>query len=328
MKQSIATAVRKTTLDIEKLIGLYELSNRADGKRETTIRGYNDILRLFIRFLDSRMYGNDLSVFNINTARDYILYLRNKPKYEGHPFTPTQKTTLSSETLRDHIRALRAFSTWLYQEGYTPENRLGNLKLPRAAQRMIDPLNNEEIILITNSINKETPTGYRNYAIVTTALDSGLRASELAGIKLSKLSLQNGYIRVIGKGNKERVVPIGKSVSTTLWRYIDKFRPRPRDPECDYLFLSRDGKPITVNTIKLVFTRLAKKSGVTRLHCHLCRHSFAINYLMNGGDIFSLREILGHTTLDMVNHYLHFTSSQIMERHRKFSPMDKLLNPA
>ena len=128
----------------------------------------------------------------------------------------------------------------------------------------------------------------------------------------------------MGKGAKERIVPIGKFVQMTLWHYISQIRPKPVDTECDKLFLSRNGKPITVNTIKLIFTRLAKSSGVGKLHAHLCRHTFAINYLLNGGDIFSLKEILGHTTLDMVNHYLHFTSSQITAQHHKYSPMDRL----
>ncbi|MFC1958928.1 tyrosine-type recombinase/integrase [Chloroflexota bacterium] len=129
---------------------------------------------------------------------------------------------------------------------------------------------------------------------------------------------------VLGKGSKERIVPIGKYVQITLWSYIDKVRPEPVNPGVKNLFLTRDGKPITVNTLKLYFSRLAKTSGVNRLHAHMCRHTFAINYLLNGGDIFSLKEILGHTTLDMVNHYLHFTSSQITAQHRKYSPMDKL----
>ncbi len=119
-------------------------------------------------------------------------------------------------------------------------------------------------------------------------------------------------------------MPIGKFVQIELLHYIEKVRPQPYGRDYDRLFLSRGGKSITVNTVKLVFSRLAKSSGVNRLHAHLCRHTFAINYLLNGGDIFSLREILGHTTLEMVNHYLHFTSSQITAQHRKYSPMDKL----
>jgi site-specific recombinase XerD len=129
---------------------------------------------------------------------------------------------------------------------------------------------------------------------------------------------------VIGKGSKERLVPLGKMVQKALWNYINMARPKPTRSECDNLFLSSTGYPITVNTIKLIFSRLAKTSGIVRLHAHLCRHSFAINYLLNGGDIFSLQEILGHTTLEMVRHYLHFTSSQVAMQHHKYSPMDKL----
>jgi len=187
----------------------------------------------------------------------------------------------------------------------------------------MEPLTPEETKKTIDSINKRTLTGARNNAIFVTLLDTGLRVSEVASIKLSNLNLKDGYIKVIGKGAKERVVPIGQYVRMTLWSYIDKVRPEPNNQD-NHLFLTRYGKPITVNALKLFFSRLAKTSGVYRLHAHLCRHTFAINYLLNGGDIFSLKEILGHTTLDMVSHYLHFTSSQITDQHRKYSPMDKL----
>jgi len=157
---------------------------------------------------------------------------------------------------------------------------------------------------------------------VVTLFDTGLRASELAGIKLTDLNLEGGFLKVMGKGSKERTVPIGRYVRMILLNYIENIRSRRSSP--DYVFLSPGEKPLTANTLKLFFSRLAKKSGVGRLHAHLCRHTFAINYLLNGGDIFSLKEILGHTTLEMVNHYLHFTSSQITEQHHKYSPMDKL----
>lgn len=189
---------------------------------------------------------------------------------------------------------------------------------------MMEPLKPEEIDKIIESINRESPTGVRNHAIFVTLLDSGLRASEVANIILNNLNLKDGFIKVMGKGSKERVVPIGEHVRKVLWSYIDKVRPKPTAQVCNSLFLSREGKPITVNTVKLMFTRLAESSGIERLHAHLCRHTFAVNYLLNGGDVFSLREILGHTTLEMVNHYVHFTSSQITAQHHKYSPMDKL----
>ncbi len=322
---NITTRILKNDeITLGEFINRYEFSNRADGKTEKTIKGYNEILKSFATYLKNAGSYNGISYFNIDTAREYILYLRNRPKFNNHPYTPTQNTMLSPQTLRCHTRSLKAFSTWLYSEGYTIENRLKNLKLPKASAKLIEPLTPEEIKKISASINKKLPTGSRNYAIFATLLDTGLRASEAAGITLNNLNLTDGYIKVMGKGSKERIVPIGKYIQMTLWTYVDKVRPEPVNPEYNYLFLTRGGEPITVNTIKLIFSRLAKNSSVKKLHAHLCRHTFAINYLLNGGDIFSLREILGHSTLEMVNHYLHFTSSQITEQHHKYSPMDKL----
>lgn len=309
---------------IDNLIIRYELSNQADGKSPKTISWYKDILTQFSAYLKVEQYPSYLSAFSMDTVRGYILYLQHKPKFKGHPYTPEQSKLLSPRTVQCHVRALKAFSSWLYAEGYISENRLKNLKIPKAPVTGIEPLTPEEIKKITASINKKSPIGTRNYAIFATLLDTGLRASEEANITLNNLNLVDGYIKVMGKGSKERIVPFGKYVQMTLWAYIDKVRPEPGSPDCNNLSLTKGGKSITVNTIKLLFSRLAKRSGVERLHAHLCRHTFAINYLLNGGDIFSLKEILGHTTLEMVNHYLHFTSSQIMTQHHKYSPMDKL----
>jgi len=314
----------EVNLTFDEFISRYKLSNRSESKSEKTIQWYNEILMSFFRYQRSKGSHNDLSGFTVDAAREYILYLRNRPKFDSHPYTPTQNAKLSPQTLRCHTRGLKAFSTWLYINEYTTENRLKNLKLPKAPAKLIEPLTPEDIKRITSSINQNSPTGVRNHAIFVTALDNGMRASELASAKLQQANIKEGHIKVVGKGAKERIVPIGKFVQMTLWHYISQRRPKPVDDNCDNLFLSPRGKPITGNTIKLVFTRLAKRSGIERLHAHLCRHTFAINYLLNGGDIFSLREILGHTTLDMVNHYLHFTTSQIATQHHKYSPMDKL----
>jgi site-specific recombinase XerD len=311
-------------ITIGELLKRFTISNQTDGKNPKTITWYRDMLTQFSAYLKTERHPCHLSAISLDIVRGYVLYLRHKPKFKGHPFTPTQADYLSPRTVQCHVRALKAFSSWLYAEGCTPENRLKNLKIPKAPVTMIEPLTPEEIKKITVSINKKSPTGARNHTIFVTLLDTGLRASETASITLSNLNLKDGYIKVMGKGLKERIVPIGKYVRMTLWIYIEKVRPESTSLDCNNLFLSSNGKVITVNTMKLIFPRLAKSSSVVRLHAHLCRHTFAINYLLNGGDIFLLREILGHTTLDMVNHCLHFTSSQITAQHHKYSPMDKL----
>ena len=324
MADTVVLTKRVQVLTIGELLNRYALSNQADGKSPKTIAWYRDILNQFSAYLKTERYPCHLSAISLDIVRGYVLYLRHKPKFKGHPFTPTQADYLSPRTVQCHVRALKAFSSWLYSEGYTEENRLKNLKLPKAPITVMEPLTPEETKKIIGSINRKTRTGARNNDIFVTLLDTGLRASEAATITLNNLNLTDGYIKVMGKGAKERIVPIGKYVQMTLWSYIDKVRPEPAIPDFNNLFLSSNGEPMTVNTIKLVFSRIAKNSGVKRLHAHLCRHTFAINYLLNGGDIFSLKEILGHTTLDMVDHYLHFTSSQITAQHHKYSPMDKL----
>ncbi len=312
------------TRSLDDIIHCYAVSNQAENKSPATVTWYNDMLRSFSDYMKRTQDSCRLNDFTVDIVRGYIIFLRQKPKYQGHPCTPEQTMLLSPKTLQGHVRALKAFSSWLFADGYTKENVLSNLKLPKAPVKLMEPLTPDEISQVIRSIDRNTLTGARNYTMLVTLLDTGLRASELANITLGNLDLTEGFIKVMGKGSKERIVPIGKFVRMTLWNYIERIRPRYSGSDNNYLFLTPGGKPILVNTVKLLFSRLAKVSGVTRLHAHLCRHTFAINYLMNGGDIFSLREILGHTTLEMVNHYLRFTSSQITEQHHKYSPMDKL----
>ena len=316
--------IAPVSLGLRELIAWYQISNQADGKSPRTIAWYTEMLMSFLNYIKKELYCHDLLAFSIDNVRNYIIYLHNKPKFQGHPFIPQQNKLLSPRTVQCHVRALKAFASWLYAEGYTDQNILANLKMPKATSKVMEPLTPQEIKKVVSSINRQSYSGERNHGILVTLLDSGLRASEAAGITLDNLNLKGGYIKITGKGDKERIVPIGKFVQMELLHYIEKVRPQPYYSDCDKLFLSRGGKPITVNTVKLVFSRLAKSSGVNRLHAHLCRHTFAINYLLNGGDIFSLREILGHTTLEMVNHYLHFTSSQITAQHQKYSPMDRM----
>ena len=316
--------IRVKELTIDELLARYAVSNQAEGKSTRTTTWYTDLLTQFLRYLKANGYQCTLSTFNIDIIRGYVLFLQRRSRFQGHPFISQEGELLSPKTVQCHVRVLKAFSTWLYEEEYTSTNRLKNLKLPKAAVRIMEPLTLQEIKKIVSSINRKSYSGERNHAVLVTLLDSGLRASEVAGIRLSNLNLGDGYIRITGKGNKERIVPIGKFVRMELMHYIEKVRPHVCGGDCSNLFLTQGGRPMTLNTVKMVFSKLARSSGINRLHAHLCRHTFAINYLLNGGDIFSLREILGHSTLEMVNHYLHFTSSQITAQHHQYSPMDRI----
>ena len=166
-----------------------------------------------------------------------------------------------------------------------------------------------ELSLIYSAIGGDTTWGGRYLAIVTTFLDTGLRRSELAELKVDDVHLEEGRLKVMGKGRKERIAPLGNSARRTLIRYFYHFRSHPFPGEENRFFLTIEGEALTSNAVRLVVDRLAKRSGVKRLHAHLFRHTFAVRFLMNGGNVFSLQQILGHTSLEMVKRYCQFGRS-------------------
>ena len=157
-----------------------------------------------------------------------------------------------------------------------------------------------------------------------TFLDTGLRASELAGIELADLNLKDGFVKVMGKGAKERMVSFGTACRKALLQYRHRFRSEPIHSGVETFFLSIDGYPITSVGLRSLVERLAKSSGVNRLHPHLMRHTYATMFLLNGGDVFLLKQNLGHTTLTMVEHYLHVAAQMAAIRSQGFSPVDHL----
>lgn len=186
----------------------------------------------------------------------------------------------------------------------------------------MEPLNDVEIAAIFSAIDANTLAGARDVCMVTLMLDTGLRSNEVVTLTTKDVHLEDGYLKVMGKGQKERIVPFGSSAQKSLMKYIYHFRPEPLNR--DRVFLNLDGSPMTETGLKLIFRRLAKNSGVERLHPHLLRHTFAVNYLMNGGDVFTLQQILGHTTLEMVRRYVNLANAHVMTQHKQFSPVDRM----
>jgi site-specific recombinase XerD len=156
-------------------------------------------------------------------------------------------------------------------------------------------------------IDTKSPTGFRDWTIILTLLDTGIRVSELTELKLENVNLAQRCLKIRGKGNKERIVPIGISVQRAIAKYTNKYRPSPTYPLSGNLFLKRDGMPLTPNRIESIIKRYASKAGIqgVRSSPHTFRHTFATTYLRNGGDVFTLQLILGHETLYMVRNYVN-----------------------
>jgi site-specific recombinase XerD len=303
--------INMAELELNKLILHFAQSNKAESKSPKTIGWYTEMLTGFARFLATSGKRLVLGEFNIVSVREFIIH--------------EQERKMSPYSVHGKVRALKAFASWLCDEGYTSEHILQNLKPPKVPINLIEPLTNAEIDRLVDYQNPLTAVGCRDIAILTVMLDTGVRLSELCDLRFEDAHVEQGYLKVMGKGRKERIVPIGASVQKVLWRYIIHFRPETMIKTDNYLFLTLDGKPLRANAVKLLIKRWGKKAGVPRLHAHLCRHTFATNYLIyNCGDVFRLQQILGHTTLEIVRRYVHYASSQAMINSKSSSPMDHM----
>jgi len=274
----------KRNIPLEQLIRHYEVYNRSEGKSPRTISWYTDNLTKFTRFLQNGGSPVHLADVGIGEAREFILYLQQKRKWDDSDTIRTRDENLSPYTIQGYVRSMRAFYSWLHREGYTEENELANLKVPKAPKKLVEVLTEEESQKVLSCLDTKTEVGVRNRALAMTLLDTGLRCSELVDVTIGNAGLENGYLKVMGKGGKERIVPVGSSIQKILQRYVYHFRPEPSYLMVENVFLTIEGKPLTINGVKLLFRRLAKKSGVKRLHVHFCRHTFATNYLINGAE--------------------------------------------
>ena len=183
-------------------------------------------------------------------------------------------------------------------------------------------LTNAEIEKLLEPERPETPPNLCDQAVVELAYASGLRLAELRNLRLEQLHLDAGFLNVIGKGNKERVVPVGQKAVEALNRYIAAGRPKlvtPRSPA--NVFLTKRGTPFAAVTLWLRIKRRARRAGVARnVTPHMLRHSFATHLLEHGADLRVIQELLGHASISTTEVYTHVTGNRMREIHRRFHP--------
>ena len=221
------------------------------------------------------------------------------------------------------IAALRAFYRFAENEKLLPSNVAENLSLPRRWKRLPKSLTNQEIDALLKFGETETPASLCDRAILELAYASGLRLAELRSIRLEQLHLDAGFINVIGKGNKERVVPLGRKAVEAIQRYLGPVgRPKlvtAKSPA--NLFLTRRGTPFAANTMWLRIKNRVQRAGIARnITPHMLRHSFATHLLENGADLRVIQELLGHASISTTEVYTHVGGERLREIHRKFHP--------
>jgi integrase/recombinase XerD len=308
---------------LQMLIEFYTGDMQRRGLTRDSVYTNAGILRRFQSYLAPGGASVKMAAISPERAKAYVTSLQERgSKWVNHPNHPVEHAPLSPFTIRKAVIVLRGFGTWLEKQGYP--NPFDELDIPRVPKYVIDVLTDEEIAKIVAAISPNNSVGGRIYAIILLLLDSGLRAGEVADARLPNLDLKRRQLKVMGKGRKERLVPFGQRCGQALMRYTHLYRPEPRRPDYDQLFLSPDGVPMNRNSLQLVIRRLRLATGITRLHAHLFRHTFAVKFLTNGGDLRTLQLILGHESLVVTQRYLHFTDAHVQVQYQAYSPVDKL----
>jgi len=308
-------------LDLKNLIEGFKLSCQTENKSPKTIEWYTCFLERFLRFLQLNIHPTRVNDIDKNHIRSFILYLQQQAK------TPHTDKPLSSSTVQGYVRTLKVFFSWLLREENIKSNPMTRIPVPRAPVKFINTFSHEHINKLATLCQTSNGSGYRNLTIILLLLDSGIRVNELVNIDISDLDLTEGYIKIrIAKGNRERLVPVGSIVQKSLWKYINQYRSQPLTRKVTALFLGEHGLPLTRSGVQQMLRRSGRTAGVTGVRCspHTFRHTFAKYYLLNGGDIFSLQKILGHSSLASVRIYLNLFAADLKKQHQHFSPVDNL----
>jgi site-specific recombinase XerD len=311
---------------LEHLITGYQLCATTEGKSTNAITIVTNCVSYFMSFLASQGISSDVSQISHHEIRAFILYLQQKRCFSGHRFNHAQDRGLSGHTINCYLRSLRVFFSWLVSEDIIEGNPFERVKIPQPPRKVIPTLTDSQLQQFLNCIDTKSAEGYRDYTIIMTLLDTGLRVSELCGLKLDNVWLEDGMLKVLGKGNKERLIPIGKQVQRLLWRYIDRYRPEPAGANCNFLFLTREGRPLNKDRVEKIMACYGKKAGLkgVRYSPHTLRHTAAVRFLRNGGDVFSLQRMLGHASLEMTRRYCELADIDVKRVHMTASPVDNL----
>ncbi len=242
----------------------------------------------------------------------------------------------SKKTALNHRTALAALWVWAVAEGLAPANIVAQVPRPRPEKTAIVPLSEKEVKAILEAITytatytrpgkkasrHKLKDGDRGRAIVLLLLDTGLRATELCDLRVRDCDMKNKRVHVLnGKGDKERYIPISDRTASAIWKYLTS---RQQDPVISPLFITSEHNPLDRDQLQKMLRRAGERAEVQGVHPHRFRHTFAISYLRNGGDIYTLQMILGHSTLDMIRKYLALAQVDVDSAHRRASPVDNM----
>ena len=259
----------------------------------------------------SENYSTSLSIENINVSiiESFIKYL-----FKSESSTYSQARIVSG---------LKSFFNYLLLEEKIDINPMELIDAPKLVRKLPETLSIQEIEIIIDAIDLDSKEGMRNKAILETLYSCGLRVSELVNLKVQNLFLDIGFIKVLGKGMKERLVPIGTKAAECISLYMNEYRKSINISEGfeGYLFINRRGKNLTRNMIFIIIKDLVKKAGLNKnISPHTFRHSFATHLIEGGADLRAVQEMLGHESITTTEIYTHLNKNYLKDVVNKFHP--------
>jgi site-specific recombinase XerD len=298
------------------------IATKVNGRSPRTVEGYREKLGYLLDFL------SDVPVegITIDDLRRFIASLMDERLlFEKHPTRKKRKGRLSPHTVQSYIRHIRRLFSWLTEEGHIDNNPAARIKVSQPKKREVKAISHEDLLAILATTKSESVIDKRDRAIILLLADSGARVGGVCSLRMQGLDLDNGAAMVVEKGEHVRFIMF---TEVTAQAIRDWLQVRPKD-KGDWLFVGlrdHDNDAASPNSLRQMLSRRAKRAGVTG-PCgpHSFRHSFAVSYLMAGGDLASLADILGHSNIMVTRqYYAVFTREQLRKKHAKHSPIAQI----
>ncbi len=284
-------------IDLEKNYSNYTLIN------------YKDDLSFYLDFLNKE--NIDVLDSDYKVIRNYLSYMYNK-KY-------------SSKTISRHISSLRSFYKYMLKENYIVKNPMTLISNPKQESKLPHFLYYNELETILNIPDKSTPLGQRDSVILELLYSTGIRVSELVNIKLKDINLSTRKIRILGKGNKERIVLYGEYLKNLLDIYLNDGREKLVKNNQEYLVLNKNGSGLTTRGVRVIIDNILKKGEIDfHISPHVLRHTFATHMLDSGADLKSVQELLGHENLSTTQIYTHVSNERLRKVYLSTHPRAKM----
>ncbi|MBX3103182.1 MAG: site-specific tyrosine recombinase XerD [Bacteroidetes bacterium] len=279
------------------------------GLSTNTLSAYRNDITRYLNFMESEKGITDPKAISLDIIREFLQYL-------------CDSYSLNDLSQARNISSIRSFHLFLLQESYTQSNPAELIDLPKITRKLPEVLSVDEIDAIFAACEKNDILGRRNRAMLELLYSSGLRVSELVNLRLSHIFLNEGIVRVIGKGNKERLVPLGESAKTCIEKYLeDRVSLSTQKDGEGILFLNRRGSRLTRNMVFMIIKKLCDQAGIDKcVSPHTFRHSFATHMIEGGADLLAVKEMLGHESVTTTEIYLHMDGNYLRQVHAEFHP--------